>query len=221
LDDAAVLRLLSFRTVTEAAVVDEALRSDVLPALESRRGIVDAFAGRRSANQDGERLVATTWTTPSAMAATFTDGSDLEQLLGVHAGGCRDERIDSLRLAFGFSMERPAPPRLLRLFRGRAKPGALDAYVERVHVGALRDAQTIEGMLGLYVAVDPPDAFVTLSVWADWTSIEEATGSSVRHPVVTRDPGHLVTAVATHFEVIPDSPRSKDVREPRPMTRTR
>jgi len=143
------------------------------------------------------------------MTDTFGAADDLAWLAADHLEQTRDARAEVYRLRFGFRHDRPAPPRVLRLFRGRVREGELDAYVDDVHVGAMRDAQAIEGMLALYVGVEPPERFATVSVWADWESIEEATGSSVQRPASTRDASRLVDATATHYEVLPDTDRPR------------
>lgn len=205
-DDATVIRLLTFRTVGPAPALDVALRTDALPGLEPVRGLVDAYAGRHGAADSGDRIIVTTWRSRGSMDEAFRTG-DVDRLIPDHAEQVRDARVETLDLVFGFRLERPAPPRVLRVFHGEVRPDDLDAYAEQVREGALRDARTTEGMLALYFAVERPARFLTVSLWADWDSIQHATGATVREPTTTRDGARVVAATAVHYEVVPDTER--------------
>lgn len=200
-DDATVIRLLTFRTSGAAPALDVALRSEALPDLESVRGLVDAWAGRHGAT-DGDRVIVTTWRSRREMDATF-GGNDVERLIPDQADEVVDAHGEAFELAFGFRIDRAEPARLLRVFRGTTSPNELDAYVAEARAGALRDARSVDGLLAIYLGIERPTRFVTVSVWTDWSSIEEATGATVRAPATTRNTTRLVTASASHFEVLP------------------
>jgi hypothetical protein len=208
-DDATILRLLTFRTAGGSPAFDVALRDDVLPELEEHRGLVDAYAARRGSAETGERVVASMWESRTAMTAALGDGPELDRLRPLHAEQARDDRLEVLEIAFGLRMERAAEPRLLRVFRGETAADGLEAYVDEVHVGAMRDAQAFEGMIGLYLAVAPPTSFVTVSAWVDWESIEAATGGTIKRPIATRHPDRLVAATVAHYEILPDTDRGR------------
>jgi hypothetical protein len=210
-DDARILRLLTFRTASGSPAFDVGLRDDVLPELEEHRGLVDAYAGRRGSTETGERVVASLWVSRATMTHAIGDVPELERLRPLHAEQARDDRLEVLELAVGLRMERSAEPRLLRVFRGETVAGGLDAYVDEVHVGAMRDAQAFEGLIALYLATVPPASFVTVSAWADWESIESATGGSTKRPIATRHRDRIAAATAVHYEILPGT----DVVRPR------
>jgi hypothetical protein len=208
-DDAAILRLLTVRTAGGSPAFDVGLRDEVLPELEEQRGLVDAYAGRRGSAETGERVVASLWESRAAMADGIGDRAELERLRPVHAEQARDDRLEVLEIAFGVRMDRLVAPRLLRVFRGETVPGGLEAYVDEVHAGALRDAQAFEGLIALYLSVVAPASFVTLSAWSDWESIEAATGGTIRRPIATRHRDRLAAATAVHYEILPDTDRGR------------
>ncbi len=69
------------------------------------------------------------------------------------------------------------------------------------------------GPLALYLALEEPDRFVTLSVWSSWSALEVATGGDVGRPVATRHEERLLAWEAAHYEVLPNMthPRSPAV----------
>ena len=87
--------------------------------------------------------------------------------------------------------------------RGSPAPGQLDGYLDEARAGTLADRAIGEGPLALYLAVDPPDRFVTLSLWGGWSHVEAATGADHEHVDRTRHAERLVTWTAEHYEVIP------------------
>lgn len=204
-DDATILRLLTFTTAGGSPALDIALREDLLPDFEIHRGLVDAYAGRRGTAETGQRVVASMWLSRDAMSLAVGSSPELDRLRPHHADQVRNDRLEVLDLAFGFHVERAEPARLLRIFRGEVRSGALDTYADEVRVGAVRDAQTVDGMVALYFALEPPTRFVTVSAWTDWEAVEAATGGSVRRPVATRHPERLVSATADHYEILPDT----------------
>jgi hypothetical protein len=204
-DDATILRLLTFTTADGSPAFDVALREELLPEFEIHYGLVDAYAGRRGSAEAGQRVVASMWLSREAMSRAVADAPELDRLRPLQPDQARNDRVEVLDLAFGLHLDRAEPARLLRVFRGEVRPGALDAYADEVHVGALRDAQTVDGMVALYFALEPPSRFVTVSAWTAWEAIAEATGGSIRRPVATRHPDHIVAATADHYEIVPDT----------------
>jgi len=184
-------------------MLDVALRDDVVPYLDSTRGLVDVHAGRHVSSEAGDRILVTTWTTHSAMAAALGTSGDVELLLADHADDVLDARIEALELAFGVRLDRHEPARVLRVVRGTVRDGDLEAYVEEHHERVLRDVRMFDGMLAVHVGVERPVSFVTVSVWADWASIELATGATVQHPAGGREASGMLTAEATYYEILP------------------
>ena len=94
-------------------------------------------------------------------------------------------------------------PGIVRLFEGQVRPGELDAYVDDARAGTLLDAAAGSGPMALYLARRTADAFVTLSVWPDWSTLQDATGGDVERPIATRHAHRLVAWHAEHYESIP------------------
>ena len=91
----------------------------------------------------------------------------------------------------------------MRVVSGITRAGQLDGYLDEARAGTLADRAIGEGPLALYLAVDPPDRFVTLSLWGGWSHVEAATGADHEHVDRTRHAERLVTWTAEHYEVIP------------------
>ena len=92
---------------------------------------------------------------------------------------------------------------ILRVVSGITRAGQLDGYLDEARAGTLADRAIGEGPLALYLAVDPPDRFVTLSLWGGWSHVEAATGADHEHVDRTRHAERLATWTAEHYEVIP------------------
>ena len=78
----------------------------------------------------------------------------------------------------------------------------LDAYLDAVRAGTRGDRTRGAGPIALYLGVEPPDGFRTLSVWSDWSDIEQATGANVRRPIDTQHADRLASFEATHYEAV-------------------
>src|SRR5581483_11883189 len=104
-----------------------ALRDEVLPFLESRRGLVDVFVGRHGTATTDERVIVTTWQSREAMTAALGKtgdvpaGGDIARLLPSHATDIEDARIDTYEIAFAFRFDRSRPARVLRVVHGEAR----------------------------------------------------------------------------------------------------
>jgi hypothetical protein len=116
-------------------------------------------------------------------------------------------RLDILPVAVAIRPGRSAPPAIVRVYRGEVRKGQLDAYIQDVRTGALADADTNEGLVGLYLGAQPPSRFITVSAWTGWPAIERATGGNVRHPIATRHAHRLVAGEVDHYEAVADPAR--------------
>ena len=125
----------------------------------------------------------------------------------------RELRILGVRVAVRH--ERADPPVILRVFRGEAKQGQLEGYIQEADMGANADAESNAGLAALYLGSQPPTRFITVSAWTSWSSIEKATGGNVRRPVATRHSERLVGADVDHYEMLPNA-----IRPPVRMART-
>jgi hypothetical protein len=195
--DATVLRLFAFRAVRPA--FDETLRNELMPELAGKPGVIDCYSGRQG--PDGPRLVASVWRDHDAMVTT----------LGAEPGGpfrpeylaeTTDQVVDVMRVRVRERFPVAGAPRILRLLRGRVKPGELEAYVEDVRTGVGLDAASEHGPTSLYLAVGEGDDFATVSAWRDWHHIELATGGDIHRPRATRRPERLVEWDVSHFEIV-------------------
>jgi hypothetical protein len=115
-----------------------------------------------------------------------------------------DQSLEAYELDVMLRFDQVPPPTLLRLFRGTVRSGELEAYVAEARAGTLADAAAGRGPSALYLAADPPDRFVTVSLWPDWTAIERATGGDIQQPIATRDSARLVEMDVVHYEVVAD-----------------
>ena len=202
------LRVVTFQPDGHESSVDAALRDRFLPALLARDAVVDAWIGRHSTRTDHTRVIASTWSELPGDAPPGDSLPDVEFLVNLEAsvaGRLTIEREQTLDLAVHARFERADPARILRLFRGRVREGELDAYVADARSGMLADAMVNDGLVAFALGADPPEAFVTVSVWTGWAAIEEATGGNTRQPIATRNSIWLTGFEVVHFEVLPDA----------------
>ena len=106
-------------------------------------------------------------------------------------------------LAFSLTFDRSSPPSVLRVYRGRARPGELHEYTAEVREGTFADDSAAHGPLALCLAHDEPDRFVTVSTWTDWDTIMAATGGSFTNPIATRHSHRLLEGTADLYEILP------------------
>jgi hypothetical protein len=196
------LRVVTFEPDGHESAVDAVLRSACLPALLGTDAVVDAWIGRHGSRELRTRLIASTWAeTPDDEPP---DVSIVTALASIGASNVSIGREQTLELAVHEQFDRPDPARILRLFRGRVREGQLDAYIADSRAGMLADAMVNDGLVAFALGADPPDAFVTVSVWTGWSAIEEATGGNTRRPIATRHQVRLTGFEVVHFEVLPD-----------------
>lgn len=196
-----VLRLITIGPVPASATFDAMLRDQVLPAVLTLDGIVDARVGRRFGPAEvDERVVATFWVSREAMEAALATNSLARLEHDVTS------KTEILPLAIDLRFDRPDDPaRILRIFRGQIRPGELELYVEDARRGATADGATSHGPSAFFLCPVPPARFVSLSLWGDWTEIELSTGGNIRHPIATHHAERIVSGHAAHFEILPSS----------------
>lgn len=207
--DPPVLRLFGFRPLGFGADYDARLRRTLLPALLELPGLREAYVGRRGPDDSGERMIVSIWQSADAMAAAqgAGDGDLLEIETAEEVGPCR---LEYVTLAVDLPFDRADRAQVLRIFRGQVREGELDLYVEEARNGTLADAAGPHGPVGLYLGPQPPDRFVTVSVWTGWESIEAATHGNIRQPIATSNAARLVGGTATHYELVPGAAHRMD-----------
>jgi heme-degrading monooxygenase HmoA len=208
-----VLRLFGFRPLGFGADYDARLRRTLLPAFLRLPGLRDAYVGRRGPEDSGERVIVSIWESADTMTAAL--GAVGEAPRGIEAAEeVGPSKVEFVLLAVDLPFDRPDPAQVLRVFRGQVRDGELDQYVEEARNGTLADAAGPHGPLGLYLGPQPPDRFVTVSVWTDWESIEAATHGNIRRPIATSNAARLVGGTATHFEVVPGAAHRPTAESP-------
>jgi len=210
LPDPSVLRLFGFRPLGFGADYDARLRRTLLPPFLELPGLREAYVGRRGPDDSGERTIVSIWQSGDAMSAaqvTRGDGDLMEIETAEEVGTCR---LEFVTLAVELPFDRADRAQVLRIFRGQVRQGELDLYVEEARNGTLADAAGPHGPVGLYLGPQPPDRFVTVSLWSGWESIEAATHGNIRQPIATSNAARLVGGTATHYEVVPGAAHRMD-----------
>ena len=202
MSDGAVIRLFEFRPVRGA--FDSILRDVMIPDLRLLPGLQQVYVGRQGPDEIGDRVVASIWTSRRAMAAAVGETFEVPRFHAEYLEETTDRRLDCLPLAFAIEGERVEPVALIRLVAGRVRPGELDDYVREALQGTQTDAAAGTGPNALYLATRPPDRFRTLSVWPDWTTLQEATGGNPERPIATRHAERLIDWGVSHYEALPD-----------------
>jgi hypothetical protein len=199
----AFIRLYGFVPTGAGVITDQLLREAVLPGLHEKSGLRHAYAGRTSGGDAGHRLVASIWEKPDDEGAPppeLTSLFSFERLAEVE-----DLTLEVIPLAVALPFALPDEPRILRVFRGQTRPGELEAYIQAARDGSYEDVLTQHGPAGLFLGAQPPDRFVSVSVWTAWENIEAATGGNVREPIAIKHSQPLVKANAVHYEIVPGS----------------
>jgi hypothetical protein len=197
--------LFAFRPTASGAALDAAVRESVVPRLLSSPGLVEAYAGRQGPDELGGRLLVSVW--------SIGDVAEVDAISGL---GCfrpdledeiRVERFASLPIGLFLTFDQQHDPAVLRVFRGEVRAGELDAYVEEASQGILADAFAPFAPNALYLGIERPDRFVTVSVWSAWSSIEQGTGGDIDHAVGTPNAERVSATEVAHYELLPDVPR--------------
>src|SRR5690349_15239623 len=141
-----VLRLLVFTPSADDGYVDNALRS--LARSVAELPLCSIAVGRRH-DQARERVIATTWPDVRTMIAALGPGSD-QGVAGIEdLPVMADARVYVLPVAFSLAFDRTGPPSVLRVYRGRARPGELHEYTAEVREGTFADDSAAHGPLTL------------------------------------------------------------------------
>jgi hypothetical protein len=202
-----VLRIFRFQPVRKG--FDAVLRDVLVPDLFAIPEVADVYVGRQGPDEMGERLVASIWESRAAMAAAVGEDFDHPVFHPEHLAETTERilEIHELDIALRFAEARrgtqPATG-IVRVLRGRVRPGELATYLDEVRIGTAADADSGHGPLALYLAVEAPDRFVTLSVWSSWAALEAATGGNVSRPIATRHEERILAWQASHYECLPN-----------------
>jgi hypothetical protein len=182
-------------------VVDVRLRDSTAPALADLAGLRILHAGRRGTDPRAERILATVWASEEDLvAAAGASDALLPSELELDPA---DPELEVLPIGVEVAASAASEASVLRVFTGIVRAGELDAYAEEARQGTLDDIAAGHGPTSLYLAVDRPDRFITLSVWSGWTAIERATGGNIHKPISTKHAGRLAVATADHYELVP------------------
>ena len=203
MSDRPVIRLFRFRPAL--VEFDKTLRTIMVPDLRQMDGLIDVHVGRHGSEQLGDRVVATIWTDRAAMNAGIGPSLAESTFHPDRLSDTTDHQFEVHELDLMLRFPRGRPSTLLRLFRGQVKPGELAVYIDEARAGTLADVEAEQGPAALYLAADPPDRFLTLSLWPDWAAIERATGGDVRRPMSTKDSARIVDMDIVHYEVVSDT----------------
>ena len=192
LPDGAVLRLFRFRPAH--GEFDRALRTEMLPDLRNLPGLIDVHVGRHGSSELGDRVVASIWRDRDVMVRGMGESLSTSTFHPEHLSETTDHVLEVHELAFAIRFAAPLAATILRLFRGRVRPGELEPYIEESRAGTIADTAAGRGPNAIYLAPVEADRFVTLSLWRSWDAIE----------TVTRDPRRIIGMEVIHYEVIPE-----------------
>ncbi len=201
--NASILRLVRFRPTGPG--FDRSLRAILIPDAARLPGNRAVFAGRRGPGEHGSRLVATLWESRRAMVEAVGEQLDKPLFHPELLDTTTDRSLLTLPIEVAFDPEPDAEVTIIRLVIGRTNRGTLDDYVARARQGTIADRELQVGPQALYLAVDPPDGFVTLSLWETWANVQVATGAE-HAEIRTRHADQLAEWHAEHYEALPDSP---------------
>jgi hypothetical protein len=200
-----VVRLFRFRPVRSG--FDALLRDVLVPGLFAFDAVDEVYVGRQGPDELGERVVASIWMSRSRMITAVGNDFDPPVFHPELLEETTDRRLEILDadVALRFDAAPGAAPAtgILRLVRGRIRPGNLLPYRDDVRAGTIADAEAGHGPLSLYFSIQLPDRFVTVSSWQSWSTVEAATGGDVRRPIATRHEERIVEWEAAHYELIP------------------
>jgi len=193
-----LVRLFAFRAVEHG--FDERLRATIIPDLATAEGLTACFSARQGPDDLGPRLVVTTWRDRDAMVRRL--GEELGTFHPEALADTADRRVEILPLIVAERFAGAGEPRILRVFRGRVRPGELDEYVSDLRDGAALDAASGDGPTSIHLGQVDDDRFVTVTTWRAWDHVEEATGGDHEHPWSTRQPGRLLGWQVDHYELV-------------------
>ena len=173
----------------------------MLPGLQAQPGLRFAWAGRSHASEEGPSLVSSVWEFESAQARP---PAELAQLFAFEqAAQIGAATLEVLPVEVALTFESADEPRILRVFRGQARPTEVESHVAAARQGAFPDVRAEHGAIALFLAVEPPDRLVTVSLWSAWENIEAATAGSLPPPGAAHHARRLSATEAAHFEIVP------------------
>jgi hypothetical protein len=211
MDEQGTLRLFTFRPAR--AGFDALLRDGLVPDLLAFPQLVDLHVGRQGPDELGMRLVASVWASREAMVAAVGDDPDPPTFHPEHLDETTDRTLEIVDLLVALRFDTPDVPSangIVRLVRGRVRPGTLEAYRDIVVAGTWADVRAGHGPGSLYLASGSDgDGFLTLSVWGSWAALERATGGDIHHPIATRHAEQIVEWSVEHYEVLPNMERPR------------
>ena len=201
------LRVATFTAPETWHVLDQTLRASV-PAYAAQAGNVSTWLGRSGPGPTQERVLASVWSSRRA----HDEATDIVELVAAHGGlNVISGRIDVLPVRLHEVFERDRPMTILRVFRGRTHPGQLDVYLEEARAGARIDGTRPDGPGTVVCGSDGQAAFVTVSLWPDWSAIEACTGGNIQRPLTTRNAARIAEGAPTHFEIVPSPEPAPDL----------
>jgi hypothetical protein len=199
-----VLRIFRFRPARPG--FDAILRTEMIPELRRKPGLVDVWVGRRGPGETGPRAVVSVWDSQHAMVDAVGESFDEPVFFPQYLDESVDRTLDWCPVTFAFVSDTPEPATILRIAEGSVRADQLDAYVADAGQGTRTDADAGYGPSAMYIVARPPTDFMAASVWRDWATIERATGGTVVHPAVTRQPERLTAFSVAHYEIVPVPP---------------
>jgi hypothetical protein len=198
---ASLMRVLRFRAPGVDAVVEANLRAALARPPWDAAGLVGTFAGRRGGEFPGEHAVVSLWASAGEMVAALALHPTPPELATLPES--TDVDLVAVQLALVLEFDRSDTVQVLRIYRGEVHPGELEAYVEDAREGTHADVTAGYGPHALYLGVDPPTRFVTVSLWSSWDQIQSATGADLREPITTRHAHRLRAGTAQLYELLP------------------
>jgi hypothetical protein len=196
-----LLRLFGFRPANPGEMTDRGIRESIEAGLIGL-GALRVYSGRGTDARGELRRVVSVWPdgVDAAVQQALADVMSFE--MAVEAS---ERSVSLLPVSLALTFDDTEPAAILRVFHGRTRADDLDRYIAEAQAGTLVDVEAGHGPLALFLAVDPPDSFVTVSAWADWDRVSQATGGNLRAPIATQHTEQLVEWSASHYEVIPHS----------------
>ena len=195
-----ILRLCTFVPEGATSLVDARIRDVLAPSARTTPGLIASYAARRGTDADAERILVSVWSSEGALTASAAPNC----LLGLE-GELPARTVEELPVLLGIPVDMAVEPSILRVFRGRAKPGGLAVYIEAAQEGlqALLAAGT--GPIGVFLGEVEPDVFVTVSAWSSWEHIALATGGDIERAIASQSVHELVAGTSDHYEIIPNT----------------
>jgi hypothetical protein len=195
------LRLVTFGTQGTWHEVDATLRAWRVP-YAAAPGNLATWLGRRGAGPTEERVVVSVWSPGHAPRPGVDIAERIVREVPPEAR-ITNARSEALPVRIHETFHREAPMTILRVFRGRTRPGELEVYLVEARAGSRLDGQRPDGPSTVISATEGDSGFVTASLWPDWRAIEACTGGDIRRPMATRNAARIESGGPTHYELVP------------------